>query len=136
MKFELFISFNGNCREAMEFYAKVFKSEVLDVMKYSDAPADPSEPMDPADADKIMYAHVLIGDKNIMFCDMPSSIPAVVGNNFVPTINVESQEEVMRIFNELKEGGESYMEPQKIFFSECYGHVKDRFGIIWNIMQH
>ena len=32
MKIELFLNFDGNCREAVEFYAKVFKSEVSNFM--------------------------------------------------------------------------------------------------------
>jgi PhnB protein len=59
-----------------------------------------------------------------------------VGNNINPTISIESKEEVERIFNELKEGGEALMELQKTFFSELYGMIKDRFGIIWQILYY
>ena len=38
MQLEMFINFNGNCREAVEFYAKVFKSTVNNLMTYGDAP--------------------------------------------------------------------------------------------------
>ena len=41
MQLELFINFNGNCREAVEFYAKVFKSSVNNLMTYGEAPPDP-----------------------------------------------------------------------------------------------
>ena len=34
MKFELFINFDGNCHEAVDFYAKVFKSEVKNLMTF------------------------------------------------------------------------------------------------------
>ena len=38
MKLEMFINFNGNCREAVEFYVKVFKSEAGNLMTYGATP--------------------------------------------------------------------------------------------------
>jgi len=134
MKLELFINFSGNCREAVEFYAKVFKSEVKDLMTYGDAPPEPSYAMPEADRDRIMYAGIPMGGMTVMFMDMPSDSPLTVGDNINPTINIDSEDEINRIFNELKEGGEVYMEPQKTFFNEWYGMVKDKFGVIWHIL--
>jgi len=37
------------------------------------------------------------------------------------------------IFNALKEGGEVFMELQETFWSKCFGSLKDKFGINWNI---
>lgn len=136
MQLELFINFDGNCREAVEFYAKVFQSEVGNLMTYGEAPADPSNPVKDVDRDKIMYAGVPIGGMVVMFMDMPSGFPLTIGNNINPTVNIGNKEEVTRIFNELKEGGEVFMEPQKTFFSEWYSMVKDRFGIIWHVMYY
>ena len=135
MHFDFFINFDGNCRAAVEFYAKVFKSEATDVMTYSQAPPG-GEAWDEADKDKVMYAGIPIGGGVMMFMDMPSDSPLVVGNNINPTMSADSKEEVTRIFNELKEGGEVYMELQKTFFSEWYGSVKDKFGIIWHILYY
>ena len=53
MKFELFINFDGNCREAIEFYAKVFKSEAKNLCTYGQAPPDPNYPVADADRDKL-----------------------------------------------------------------------------------
>jgi PhnB protein len=136
MKFELFINFEGNCREAVAFYAKVFKSEVKNLMTYSQAPPDPNCPVNEADKDKVMYADVQIGDVNVMFMDMTCEWPLKVGNNINPTISMPCKEEIERIYNELKEDGEVYMELQTTFFSELYGMVKDKFGVIWQILHY
>jgi PhnB protein len=136
MKLELFINFDGNCREAVNFYAKVFKSEVQNMMTYEQAPADPNHSVAEADKDKIMYAGIPIGGMTVMFMDMPSGYPLIVGNNINPTISMANKEEIERIFNELKEGGEVYMELQKTFFSELYGMLKDKFGVIWQILYY
>jgi PhnB protein len=136
MQLELFINFDGNCREAVEFYAKVFKSKVGNLMTYSEAPPDPNYPVPEADRNRIMYAGVPIGSIVVMFSDAPSDSEYVKGNNICPTISEDDKEEVTRIFNELKEGGEVYMELQKTFFSEWFGMVKDKFGVIWQILKY
>ena len=133
---ELFINFDGNCREAVAFYAQVFQSEVKNLMTFGQAPPDPNFPLAEADKEKIMYADVQIGGLTVMFMDMPSGSPLVVGNNINPTISMDSKEEVERIFNELKVGGEVYMELQQTFFSELYGIIKDKFGVVWQILYY
>ena len=136
MKFELFINFDGNCREAVEFYAKVFKSEVKNMCTYGQAPPDPKFPVAEADREKVCYADVLIGGLTVMFSDAPTGSPFVAGNNITPTVSVDCKKEVERIFNELKTGGEVIMELQKTFFSELFGMAKDKFGVIWQVLYY
>jgi len=136
MKLEMFINFNGNCREAVEFYAKVFKSEIGNLMTYGDTPPDPNHPLNEADRDRIMYAGIPAGGMVLMFMDAPSGHPLTVGDNITPTISTDNKDEVARLFNELKEGGEVIMELGQAFFSELYGMVKDKFGVIWQILHY
>jgi PhnB protein len=136
MQLEMFINFDGNCREAVEFYAKVFKSEVGNLMTYGEAPPDPNYTVPEADKDKIMYAGIPVGGMVLMFMDTTSDWPLIVGNNINPTISVDDKDEVTRIFTELKEGGEVCMELQETFFSEWYGMVQDKFGVIWQILYY
>ena len=136
MQLELFINFDGNCREAAEFYAKVFKSEVNNLMTYGQAPDDPDNPIAEADKERICYSGVRIGGLTVMFSDVPSGSPFVVGNNISPTVSINDKEEVARVFNELKVDGEVYMELQQTFFSELFGMLKDKFGVIWQILYY
>jgi PhnB protein len=136
MKFELFINFDGQCREATAFYAKVFKSEVKNICTYGEAPADPNFPVAEADRDRICYSEVLIGGLNVMFSDAPCGSPFIAGNNINPTVSIDCKEEVERVFNELKDGGEAYMELQKTFFSELFGMVKDKYDVLWQILYY
>ena len=136
MKLEMFINFDGNCREAVEFYAKVFKTEIGNMMTYGDAPPDPNYTLSEEDRNRIMYAGLPIGGMVLMFMDMPSNAPLTVGDNITPTISADDKDEVTRLFNELKEGGEVLMELQTAFFSEWYGMVKDQFGVIWQILHY
>jgi PhnB protein len=136
MQLELFINFNGNCREAVAFYAKVFNSEVKHLMTYGEAPADPNCPVLEEDSEKICYVSVRIGGMTVMFMDMPCDIPLALGNNINPSLSMSDKQEIKRIFNELKEDGEVYMELQSTFYSELYGMLKDKYGVIWHILHY
>lgn len=136
MQFEVFINFDGDCRAAVEFYAKVFKTQVQNLMTYGDAPPDPNYTISEIDKDRVMYADIQFGNMTAMFMDMPSGAPLIKGNNISPTISVDDKEEVKRLFNELKDGGTVEMELQGAFFSELYGMVTDKFGIIWQILHY
>jgi len=134
MKLEMFINFDGNCREAIEFYAKVFKSTVIDLMTYGDTPPTADYTVPESDRNRVMYASVPIGGLNVMFSDAPADGSFIRGNNICPNMSVDSKEEITRIFNELKEGGEVHVELGPTFFSELFCMVKDRFGVIWQII--
>lgn len=134
MSFDVFFNFDGDCREAMAFYAKAFKSEVQNLMTYSDTPPDVGYPVAEADKNKIMYGCVPIYGCNVMFMDMPSGEPLIKGNNISPTIGIKDVDEIRTLFDALKEGGEVGMELQKTFFSDLYGMVTDKFGITWQLL--
>ncbi len=133
MNFSLFINFDGECKEATEFYAKVFKSEVRDEMTYETMPPDPGYTMQEADKNKIAYSCIPIYGCNIMFCDVPTGMPLIKGNNISPTIGTEDMDEIRKMFDMLKEGGEVAMELQKTFWSDLYGMVTDKYGITWQL---
>ena len=134
MRLELFFNFGGDCRKAAEFYARVFRSKVEHLMTYAEAPPDPNAPLKEADRERVMHASVRVGDMTVMLMDMPADEPLVVGNNIAPTLSLERKDEVVRLFQELKEGGKVYVEPQQAFFSELYYMVGDQFGVIWQIL--
>lgn len=133
MSFDLFINFDGECREAVEFYAKTFKSEVQDLMTYSQMPPDPDYTIPEEDKNRVMYSCVPIFGCNVMFCDNPSGMQLIKGNNLSPTIGTKDIEEIKRLYSELSEGGEVGMELQKTFWSDLYGMVTDKYGIIWQL---
>jgi PhnB protein len=130
MSFDVFLTFDGNCRSALEFYSRVFKQKMPEhIMIYGQNPAGAAE----ADKDRILYATIPIFGCNAMFSDCPSSFKSIKGNNIMLTIGLEDDDEIKRIYNELAEGGESRMPLGKTFFNELFGMVTDKFGIIWQV---
>jgi PhnB protein len=133
MTFSIFINFNGECREAAAFYAKVFKSEVQDVMTYGEMPPDPSFPISEGDKDRVMYCCVPIFGCNVMFCDNPSDTPGVKGDTITPTLGTADLDEIRRLYRELQVGGQVEMELGPTFWADLFGTVTDKYGITWQL---
>ncbi len=132
-KFDVFFNFDGDCREALDFYAKVFGSTPEDVMTYGETPPGEAFVAPEADKDRIMYANLPIFGCNVMFSDTPAGSPYVRGNNISPTLGTDDKDEITRLFHALKEGGQVHMDLEKTFWSDWYAMVEDRYGIIWQL---
>lgn len=130
MAVEVYLDFDGNCREAVEFYASVFRTETPEFMTYGEAPQS-NFPVVEQEKDFITYTELRIFGSRIMFSDVPSSMKLIKGNNFSLTVTTSDKDEIIRLFNEFKKDGEAHMEPQKTFWSELYCVVTDKFGIMW-----
>jgi len=131
MTFDVFLNFDGDCRSAMEFYAKVFNLNAPgNIMTYGQAPNFPV----PDDAkDRVLYASLPIFGCNVMFSDCPPGAPYVKGTNIALTLGAPDANEIKRLFSALKDGGHVDMEPGKTFFSELYAMVTDKFGVTWQL---
>ncbi|MDV0446728.1 hypothetical protein MsAg5_05800 [Methanosarcinaceae archaeon Ag5] len=132
MVLQAFINFNGNCREAVEFYAKTFGVEKQQMMTFGDMP-NPDFPMDDDVKKRIVYTFLNIDGHNLMFSDTMPGMPFVAGNNISLTYGSTDKKRIEKLFNDLKAGGKVEMELQKTFWSESYGMVTDKFGIQWQL---
>jgi len=130
MEFSVFVNFDGNCREAVKFYAGVFRLPEPVFMTYGETPGETAE----KDKDLIMYADLKIGDCNVMFMDFPSGMECVKGNQIQLTVSDRDKKEVERLFRAFKDGGRVETDLQETFWSGLYGMVTDRFGVQWHIM--
>ena len=125
-----FLSFDGNCREAMEFYKKCFDAGLF-LMPNSEAPGDFPWVTEQT-KDRIMHSSLTKGSLTIlMAADTVHGTPFQPGNNFSVTIACESQQEIDAIFAALSENGQITMPLQQTFWSPRFGMLTDRFGIKW-----
>ncbi len=133
MKIYAYLNFNGNCKEAVEFYGKVFNVEPK-IMYFKDMPSDPTFPMNDALKDLVLHAHLEIDGNSLKFSDAMPNYPVTMGDNFNITISGTDTEKLVLWFNQLAEGGEVIMPLEKSFFSELYGYVRDKYGIGWQVL--
>ena len=121
-----YLFFNGNCRDAMEFYAGLLDGK-LDMMTYGQGPQCP----DGAE-DSIMHAHISReGESLLMASDAPPANPVPAGHNFNLSLNCTNREQQERVFAALSEGGQVRQPLQDTFWGAHFGMVQDKFGIGW-----
>lgn len=133
MSVDAYLNFNGNCREAVEFYADVFGTDKPQIMTFGDTPPNPEFTLPEEAKHLVMHARLNILGSNVMFSDVFPGMPFIVGNNISLAIVSENEDELQSIFNKLKAGGKVVMELQETFWSKRYGQVEDQFGILWQL---
>lgn len=129
-----YLTFNGECLEAFNFYKSVFGGDIIYTGRFKDMPPEFNVPE--KDREKIMHIALPIGEHTILMGSDTSSAmggPVKPGTNFSIAIDVESEEEADRIFNALSEGGQADMSMQKMFWGAYFGSLKDKFGIAWMV---
>ncbi|WP_077212264.1 VOC family protein [Bacillus dakarensis] len=133
MSVDVYLVFNGNCREAVEFYAKVFQTESPQIMTFGEAPPNPEYTPPEEVKNLVMHARLNIDGSNVMFSDTYPGQPFVVGNNVTLALISKNMEDIKSWYEQLKDGGSVGMELQETFWSKLYGQVTDKFGIHWQL---
>ena len=133
MTLDLYLSFDGNCREVFDFYRQVFGGEFRTIMTFGEAPPDVEIPR--AEKDRIMHVSLPIGSSTLMGSDSCSAFgpPPQSGNNFSISISSSSRGETDDLFAKLSQGGAVEMPPQDMFWGAYFGSCTDKFGIRWQI---
>ncbi|MET0328801.1 MAG: VOC family protein [Luteimonas sp.] len=135
MKIVTSLSFQGQCREAFEFYARVLGGTITAAYPYGEAPSD----MPFTDArykDWLMHCWLDIGDQSLMGADMDTDWAPNIDkprNGFDVTLHTTDIEQARRWFDALAEGGRTVMAFSKTFWSPGYGALIDRFGVPWMV---
>ncbi len=132
----VYLTFNGNCMEAFEFYRSVFGGEFPYVGRYGEMP--PQAGMTIADdlKDKIMHISLPVSNETMLMGSDAGGEWAPnlkQGNNFSISVNTKDTGEATRIFNALAEGGKITMPLNKTFWESYFGMLTDRFGINWMV---
>lgn len=131
----VYLTFNGNCLEAFEFYKSVFGGEYAYIGKFGEMPPDENYQVPESDKNRIMHVSLPISKETILMGSDTSSYSGdvVFGNNFSVSINTESKDEADRLFNSLSEGGKITMPLTETFWGAYFGMFTDKFGINWMV---
>ncbi len=131
MSLNVYLNFNGTCRQAFEFYRSVFGGEFDLITTFGEGPPDYEAP--PEERDKIMHVSYRLGDSVLMGSDMPSNfgITLVTGNNFSLSYQTTSREQTDDLFAKLSDGGNVTMPLQEMFWGAYFGSCTDKFGVNW-----
>jgi len=127
MQLITYVTFGGNCEDAINFYKDALGAEVLMINRMGEGPMEVPEHV----KGKIMHARLQIGENVLYMSDTfdPSSI--VQGNNVSLSLQPESIDKTEDLFNKLSVGGTVKMPLQDTFWGARFGMFIDKFGIHW-----
>ena len=128
-----YLTFNGNCEEAFNFYKSVFGGEFSYIGRFGEMPESDDYKVSEADKNKIMHVSLSIGSSILMGSDTGGEWAPNYkqGNNFSISISADSKAEADRIFNALSKDGQVTMPMENTFWGDYFGMLTDKFGINW-----
>jgi PhnB protein len=129
-----YLTFNGNCEEAFNFYKSVFGGDFDYLGRFKDMPSE--NPIPEEQGEKIMHVTLKISDETVLMGSDTSPEFGQVsdfGNNISLSINASTEEDAERLFNNLSEGGRITMPLEKTFWGALFGMFTDKFGINWMV---
>lgn len=123
-----YISFKGNCRQAIEFYKSALQGEVLFIQTVGESPMSDMGP-----AENIMHCSIKVGNSTVMMCDDPRPEGTMNGGNISLAIGLDDPERAKQLFGNLAKDGSILMPLEKTYWAEAFGMVTDQFGVRWMI---
>ena len=124
-----YLAFNGNCADAMRFYAKVLDAK-LEMLTYGQSPMASQTP--PEALNRVMHARLAISGNGELYAgDNPPNMPYQGIHGVGLTLNYDTVESAERVFNALAEGGTVTTPCGPTFWAKRFGMVTDKFGCPW-----
>lgn len=124
-----YVSFDGQAREAMEFYRGVFGGELTTTTYGEGGMAHGG-----ADADRVMHAQLEApSGMTLMASDSPPGMPyrAPVGVSI--SLSGDDDAELSGYWEKLSDGGTVTVPLEAAPWGDKFGMVTDRFGVPWMV---
>jgi PhnB protein len=131
-KFELipYVSFSGQCEEALEFYKSVLGGDIEIVTRY-DNPA-----MNAPDEyrNKVLHARFHFNGVSIYASDvMPGNTAKGTSADISLSLGFTDPESAQKAFDGLSAGGKVHIPFKKQFWGDYHGNFADKYGIKWMV---
>ncbi|MFZ1368780.1 MAG: VOC family protein [Ferruginibacter sp.] len=123
-----YLTFNGNCREAMDFYKYCLGGQLV-VQTIGESPLADKMPVQMKEC--ILHATLTNGNLVLMATDMVGEQGLQKGNGVSMAINCSSEEEVRTYYEKLAEGGRKDHIPEDTFWGAVFGDLTDKYGNHW-----
>lgn len=127
MKLYPYLSFNGNCEEALNFYKKALDGEITQLGHYGDSAMESSEVI----KDKVLHGRLQFGQMLIMASDAMDENNTRIGDNISLSVECETNDQLEQVFSKMPEGEKITMPLQDQFWGAKFGMLTDKFGIHW-----
>ena len=123
-----FLWFDNQAEEAVNFYVSLFeKSKINNTMRYNEESAKASG----REAGSVMTIGFELNGQNFAAINGGPIFKFNPSISF--SINLETEEEVNKLWSSLIKSGSALMELGKYDWSEKYGWLQDKYGVSWQI---
>ena len=123
-----YLTFNGNCREAMTFYQQCLGGELF-FQAIGESPM--ADKMPERVKNYILHSTLTNGNLSLMASDMTPDKGLIKGNAVSLMLDCDSEEQVRSLYEKLSEGGEKTHPLEHTFWGALFGDFTDRFGNQW-----
>ncbi|WP_291967514.1 VOC family protein [Maribacter sp.] len=128
MKIQAYLAFNGNCQEALSFYANLFNADIKNKQTYEDKKIDVPSSF----RQKLQHAELKGKGVHFMAYDAAPDTPLNNGNQINMSVDLDTMDEGKQIFEELSNEGQIHHEFREREWG-YFGRCTDRFGIGWMV---
>jgi PhnB protein len=128
IRLEPYLFFQGDCREAMEFYKSVFGGE-LTMQTMGEVPGD--MPGKEERKDEIMHAKLSGGMATFMASDSTQASPSAAKIEL--SLNGSGEDALRTAFDKLANGGNVRTPLERMFWGDVFGALTDKYGIDWMV---
>lgn len=131
--------FDGNAREAAEFYINIFPSSAITGgTSYPNSEEEGLADFQRDLAGKDLTVDFTLADLNFVGINAGPEFKPTPANsfmvNFDPSRMSDAKQQLDQLWSALSDGGEVLMPLDKYDFSEHYGWVKDKYGFSWQLI--
>ncbi len=123
-----YLTFNGNCREAMQFYKECLGGE-LHFQTIGESPL--SEKMPQHMKDSILHSTLSKKSFVLMGSDMVSNTGLTKGNAVSLMLDCSNEKEIRSCYQKLSLGGIQHHPLETSFWGALFGDLTDKFGNHW-----
>lgn len=123
-----YLTFNGNCREAMNFYQQCLGGELF-FQAIGESPM--ADKMPEHVKNYILHSTLTNGNLSLMASDMTPDKGLIKGNAVSLMLDCDSEEQIRSLYEKLSEGGEKTHPLEHTFWGALFGDFTDRFGNQW-----
>ena len=128
MQIHSYLTFNGNCREAMTFYKECLGGNLF-FQKIGESPLSDKMPKEMKDC--ILHSTLTNGSLMLMGTDMVSEKGLVKGNAISLSLSCNSEGDLKALYKKLSAGGKKDHPIENTFWGAMFGDLTDRYGNPW-----
>ena len=121
-----YLTFNGNAREALETYQRIFGGE-LAISTFGEYGAPDADI-----ADKVMHGQLETeAGYTLMVSDNPPGVDFTPGNTITVSLSGDDADDLRRYWDGLSADGTVTVPLEKQMWGDEFGQCIDRFGVGW-----